>query len=104
MLVYSQKNAQTEELAMSEDRLTRIENKLDQLAEAMIAMARMEEKMITLFRRMDKYDESQGKIDTRLQAVERNNIQTNTFGYLVDKGVWIILGAAAAFLVKQLGQ
>lgn len=89
---------------MSEDRLTRIETKLDQLAEAMIAMARMEEKMITLFKRMDKYDENQGKIDTRLQAVEKNNIQTNTFGYLVDKAVWIILGAAAAFLIKQFGQ
>lgn len=89
---------------MSEDRLTRIEAKLDQLAEAMIAMARMEEKMITLFKRMDKYDENQGKIDTRLQAVEKNNIQTNTFGYLVDKAVWIILGAAAAFLIKQFGQ
>jgi uncharacterized coiled-coil protein SlyX len=102
--VYSQGNAQPEELAMSEDRLTRIEAKLDQLAEAMIAMARMEEKMITLFKRMDKYDENQGKIDTRLQAVEKNNIQTNTFGYLVDKAVWIILGAAAAFLIKQFGQ
>jgi hypothetical protein len=89
---------------MSDERLTRIETKLDKLADAMIAMARMEEKMITLFRRMDKYDESQGKIDTRLQAVERNNIQTNTFGYLVDKAVWIILGAAAAFIIKYLGQ
>ena len=89
---------------MSDERLTRIETKLDKLADAMISMARMEEKMITLFRRMDKYDESQGKIDTRLQAVERNNIQTNTFGYLVDKAVWIILGAAAAFIIKYLGQ
>jgi hypothetical protein len=104
MSVYSSENLQPQEPAMSDERLTRIETKLDKLADAMIAMARMEEKMITLFRRMDKYDESQGKIDTRLQAVERNNIQTNTFGYLVDKAVWIILGAAAAFIIKYLGQ
>lgn len=89
---------------MSDERLTRIETKLDKLADAMISMARMEEKMITLFRRMDKYDEGQGKIDTRLQTIEKNNIQTNTFGYLVDKAVWIILGAAAAFIIKYLGQ
>lgn len=88
---------------MSEDRLTRIETKLDQLAEAMISMARMEEKMITLFKRMDKYDENQGKIDTRLQLVEKSNIQTNTLGYIVDKAVWIVLGAAAAFVIKHLG-
>jgi hypothetical protein len=85
---------------MSDERLTRIETKLDKLADAMISMARMEEKMITLF----KYDESQGKIDIRLQVVEKNNIQTNTFGYLVDKAIWIILGAAAAFIIKYLGQ
>ena len=88
---------------MSEDRLTRIETKLDQLAEAMISMARMEEKMITLFKRMDKYDEHQGKIDARLHAVEKSNIQTSAFGYIVDKAVWIILGAAAAFVIKHLG-
>lgn len=89
---------------MSDDRLTRIETKLDKLADAMISMARMEEKMITLFKRMDKYDEGQSKFDSRLQAVEKNNIQTNTFGYLVDKAVWIILGAAAAFIIRYLGQ
>lgn len=89
---------------MSEERLTRIETKLDKLADAMISMARMEEKMITLFKRMDKYDESQGKIDIRLQVIEKNNIQTNTFGYLVDKAIWIVLGAAAAFIIRYLGQ
>lgn len=89
---------------MSDDRLTRIETKLDKLADAMISMARMEEKMVTLFKRMDKYDEGQSKIDVRLQAIEKNNIQTNTFGYLVDKAVWIILGAAAAFVIRYLGQ
>jgi len=101
--MYSQPNAQPQEPAMSDDRLTRIETKLDKLADAMISMARMEEKMITLFKRMDKYDEGQGKMDARLQAVEKNNIQTNTFGYLVDKAVWIILGAAAAFIIRYLG-
>ena len=101
--MYSQENPQTEEPAMSADRLTRIETKLDQLAEAMISMARMEEKMITLFKRMDKYDENQGKIDNRLQAVENATVKTSAFGYIADKAVWIILGAAATFIIKQLG-
>jgi hypothetical protein len=102
--MYPPENSQPQEPAMSDDRLTRIETKLDKLADAMISMARMEEKMITLFKRMDKYDEGQGKIDVRLQAIEKNNIQTNTFGYLVDKAIWIILGAAAAFIIRYLGQ
>lgn len=101
--MYSQENQQTEEPAMSADRLTRIETKLDQLAEAMISMARMEEKMITLFKRMDKYDENQGKIDNRLQAVENATVKTSAFGYIADKAVWITLGAAATFIIKHLG-
>lgn len=88
---------------MSEDRLTRIENKLDQLADAMITMARMEEKMITLFRRMDKYDENQGKIDSRLQNVERANVKTGAFGYMADKAFWLVLGVLLTFAVRKFG-
>lgn len=39
-----------------DDRLDRIERKLDTMAEAIITLARMEERMVTLFRRMDSYD------------------------------------------------
>lgn len=88
---------------MSEDRLTRIENKLDQLADAMITMARMEEKMITLFRRMDKYDENQGKIDNRLQNVESSNVKTGAFGYMADKAFWLVLGILLTFAVRKFG-
>ena len=36
-------------------RLSRIEGKLDKLSDAVIALARMEERMVTLFNRMGKY-------------------------------------------------
>ena len=39
-------------------RLNRIEEKLDKVGEAIISLARMEERMITLFRRMDNYDQN----------------------------------------------
>ena len=34
---------------MSEDRLTRMEDKIDKLSEAVLAIARMEERMLTVF-------------------------------------------------------
>lgn len=34
-------------------RLNRIEEKLDKVSEAIVSLARMEERMITLFKRMD---------------------------------------------------
>lgn len=87
---------------MSEDRLTRIETKLDQLAEAMISLARMEEKMITLFKRMDKYDESHTKLDTRVQILEKTNVKAGTFGLMADKAFWLVVGVGLTVAAKKL--
>lgn len=56
---------------MSEEaRLERIEKKLDEVGQAIVALARMEERMITLFKRMDKLDQEQNQHGRRLQLVE----------------------------------
>jgi hypothetical protein len=51
-------------------RLNRIEEKLDKVGEAIISLARMEERMITLFRRMDNYDQNQSAIESRVNKIE----------------------------------
>ena len=38
---------------MSDDRLDRMEDKVDKLADAIIQMARMEERLVSVFKRMD---------------------------------------------------
>lgn len=88
---------------MSEDRLTRIESKLDQLAAAMVTMARMEEKMVTLFKRMDKYEEAHASLSDRLHAMERSSVRTGAFGYVADKIIWIIAGAIVMYVAKTAG-
>lgn len=60
------------------DRLTRIEDKLDKMSEAIVSLARMEERMITLFKRMDTYDAQQFLVSDRLAKVEV--AQANTDG------------------------
>jgi hypothetical protein len=87
---------------MADDRLTRIENKLDQLADAMITMARMEEKMVTLFKRMDKYDDGQSRMGERLHILEKINAKAGAFGYIADKFIWIVFGAGVTIFVKRL--
>jgi hypothetical protein len=83
---------------MSEDaRLERIEKKLDEVGQAIVALARMEERMITLFKRMDSLDAEQGKQDRRLRVVENNvggNRQTLRFA---ERVFWIVVTAAVAF-------
>ena len=85
---------------MSEDRLTRIEDKLDKMSEAITLLARMEERMVTLFKRMDKYDEAQGKLLTRVEAVEKVTIQRGVVYHLIDKGFWLVAGAALTWIAK----
>lgn len=51
-------------------RLNRIEEKLDKVGEAVVSLARMEERMITLFKRMDTYDNQQASLGERVTKVE----------------------------------
>jgi hypothetical protein len=86
---------------MSEDqRLERIEKKLDQMQEAIIAMAKMEERMITLFKRMDTLDQEQANQGRRLQLIENkvgSNGQTLRFA---ERVFWIVLAAVVTYAFK----
>lgn len=77
-------------------RLNRIESKLDKVGEAVISLARMEEKMITLFNRMDAYDNKQNKIDERLSGVEVKIAS----GAWVERVIMLVMGATIAYLFK----
>jgi len=48
-----------------EDWQYRIEAKIDKMSDAIVSMARMEERMVTLFKRMDMYDERQNEVGRR---------------------------------------
>ena len=56
---------------MSEDRLTRIEDKIDKLSEAVLAIARMKERMLTVFKRLENVDGSIKKMDDRIDEMEK---------------------------------
>lgn len=84
---------------MAEDaRLERIENKLDEVGKAIVALARMEERMITLFKRMDILDQEQNQQGRRLQAVE-NRVGTNgqTLRF-AERLFWIFATAAVGYV------
>jgi hypothetical protein len=69
-------------------RLNRIEEKLDKVGEAIISLARMEERMITLFRRMDNYDQNQTAIEGRVNKIE----VAHASSAWVERIVWLIVG------------
>lgn len=86
---------------MTEDRLARIENKLDQLTDAMVTMARMEERMVTLFKRMDRYDEAHAKMEVKLSSLEKNSIRRGVVEAVLDKGFWLIGGGLLTWYLRK---
>jgi hypothetical protein len=84
---------------MSDDlRLGRIEEKLDKLADAVVGLARMEERMLTIFKRIEKYEERQEELDERVSAIELDEAGKNSIYRILDKSVWLVFGVAIAFL------
>lgn len=79
---------------MSEDRLSRMEEKLDKLSDAVVAMARMEERMLTLFKRMDKFDSCIHKIDARMDEMERKAIAREQKIAFAERLFWMVCTGA----------
>jgi len=87
---------------MTEERLTRIEQKLDKLSEAVVSLARMEERMVTLFNRMDSYDLTQQRVVDRVTDLEKKVVNKTAVMRLGEKGVWLIVGAFVSYIVWLL--
>lgn len=87
---------------VEENRLERIEKKLDEMSEAIVALARMEERMVSLFKRMDTYDTVQSRLSERLERLERAqgiNGQTLRFA---ERVFWIVVSAGVGFLFFKM--
>lgn len=73
-----------------EDRLDRIETKVDKLSEAMVEMVRMEERMVTAFKRMDNIVEYQKKADDRLDEMEKQALVRGQKIAFAERIFWMI--------------
>jgi len=76
-----------------EDWQVRMEQKIDRLSDAVVQLARMEERMVTLFNRMDKYDEEHDRIETRVDNLENTSTKRGTVFDAVNKAFWIVVTA-----------
>lgn len=85
-------------------RLDRIEQKLDKMADAIVSLARMEERMVTLFKRMDNYEGSQTKIDERVSKLEKTSASRGTVISGLERLFWIVITVGlTVFFTNQGG-
>jgi hypothetical protein len=89
---------------MAEDpRLERMENKIDELTKLVTSTARIEERMITLFKRMETYEFRHDNLDGRIIEVEKTVTKTGVVDQVLEKGFWIVIGGGVAYAFKAFG-
>ncbi len=87
---------------MSDDRLTRMEDKLDKLSEAVLAIARMEERMLTVFKRLENVDAIIKKMDDRIDDMEKQAITRGQKIAFAERIFWMILTGAVGLCFVYL--
>jgi hypothetical protein len=86
---------------MEDDRLSRIENKLDKLSDAVVSIVRVEERMVSLFKKIDMMDERQKSMDGRLLEVEKTSISRGAIYRLLDKLAWLFIGGIVVYVLDR---
>lgn len=83
-------------------RLDRIESKLDQLTEAMVAMARAEEKLAGLKEDHDRAFERINRLSQKLDAIERQVTENAQTVAIINKLFWVAIVSVAGSIAAQL--
>ena len=87
---------------MNDNRLSRMEEKLYKLSEAVISMARIEERMISVFKRLDRVDKGFNKSGKRMDELEQINIKRGQTIAFAERLFWIILTGAVGLVFVYL--
>ena len=99
-------SSNTNSIVLSEHRLDRIEQKIDKLAEAIVSIARAEEKLVSLETAKQELQEQVIKVEERVTINEKKtDDNTATIG-VFTRVFWIgisavIVACIGAFVVKK---
>ena len=85
-----------------EDRLSRIEEKVDKLSEAIIAIARAEEKLIQLRTLTDVLFKKVEDMNSRMTDMERSVTETKAFTSGFNKIAWLVVSGLLTALTALL--
>ena len=82
-----------------EDRLGRLEQKIDSLQEAVISLARVEERLITVFNRQSKIESDMHQMHTKMDELSERMAQT----LVTERIMWIFVTAAIGAAFNFMG-
>ena len=83
----------------SEDRLARIENKIDQLSEAFIIMARTEEKLATIERDRQEVNDRLARIENKQEEIDKKLTENGSTINIINKLFWLVVASVVGAIV-----
>lgn len=91
-----------DETSYNDTRLVRIEEKLDKMAEAMISLARAEEKLINMETKYNSQYDRMNKFSVKLDLIEKQTeAQAHSMG-VINKLFWVVIVAVASAIAAQI--
>lgn len=85
-----------------ESRLDRIEDKMDKMADALVSIARFEEKMDSYNRYREDSWQRMNKFSEKLDAIEKKVDENASTVGVINKLFWIAIIAAASAFAAQI--
>jgi len=82
-----------------EDRLSRLEQKIDMLSEAVVSLARVEERLVTVFNRQSHIEAKVETIDNKVDELSQGMVSSK----LVERLIWVIIVAGVSTAFTLLG-
>ena len=80
-------------------RLAKIEDKLDKLSEAIISIARIEERVATVLKHIDRFFIRLDRLEQRIDVVETNTASQEKALSFTERFFWIMITAGVGIVV-----
>lgn len=80
-------------------RLEKIEDKIDKLSDAVISIARIEERVNTVLKQNERFFTRMDKLENRVETVEQKALVNKTGIGSIERFFWIIVSAVVAAIM-----
>jgi len=84
------------------NRLDKLDIKIDKLADAIVAIARIEERVTTVLKQNDRFIMRMDRLENRVETVEQKAIANSKGINMFERLFWIGVSAIASIIVYNL--
>ena len=72
----------------------RVDQKLDQINEAIVTLARIDERIVTMFKRMDRYEATQEEHSEDIAELQKISDARGTVFSRAERFLWVVITVA----------